>query len=508
MAAYFVVLQAYAAMMLVREARAGPGLRRRRLLVAASGPFFLGLGIVLSILAQAIRPLAAVDDWVYPSALLAVIGFYLGFLPPAWLREAWQMREVRKLLAALAQMETRERLDGNAVLLCQSAMGAVGGSDARLVIRDDGGWRVVTPRGEAAQGTLSDVSLERIEALLSAETPRDLEPTSHLGPEISSWIQAVQARRVLAVPVLSPGRRWGMLLVALRDVPLFLEDDLELVRLLCDQIAMRLDADAYLHVQHRLLERIEKANEELEQFAVVVSHDLQEPLRMVASYVSLLERRYGEALDQDARDFLAYAAEGAGRMQDLIRDLLAYARARTEALEFRMVDLDEILARVQADLRSAIEESGAVLTHDPLPTLEAFEVQMVQLFQNLVGNALKFAGSEPPRIHVSALDRDAHWEILVRDHGVGIDPRYAKQIFGVFKRVPGRDVPGTGIGLAICRRIVERHGGSIWADPAEGGGTEIRFTLAKNPFEQAWLGHGAKSETRPREVEVHLPPAH
>jgi PAS domain S-box-containing protein len=230
---------------------------------------------------------------------------------------------------------------------------------------------------------------------------------------------------------------------------------------------------------------LERSNAELEQFAYVASHDLQEPLRMVASYTQLLARRYRGRLDEDAEEFIGYAVDGVTRMQALINDLLAYSRVGTRGGAFEPVDTGAVLDRVLASLGPAMEDAGATVTHGPLPTVRGDAVQLGQLLQNLVGNAVKFRGDAPPRVHVSAERGPGEWVFSVADNGIGIDPEYAERIFVIFQRLHTRaEYPGTGIGLAICKKIVERHGGRIWPEPAPGGGTVFRFTLADRESER------------------------
>ena len=225
-------------------------------------------------------------------------------------------------------------------------------------------------------------------------------------------------------------------------------------------------------------EELERSNRELEQFAYVASHDLQEPLRIVSSYVQLLARRYEGKLDRDADEFISYAVEGANRMKSLINDLLAYSRVGTRGREFVPVSMEEALERTMRNLHLAIEDSGATLTHDVLPVVLADYVQMTQLLQNLIANAIKFRGHNPPRVHIGARRQEQHWLFFVRDHGIGIDPQYAERIFVIFQRLHNRDeYPGTGIGLSICRKIVERHGGQIWVESQPGRGATFYFTL-------------------------------
>ncbi|SDL04578.1 sensor histidine kinase [Natronorubrum texcoconense] len=252
---------------------------------------------------------------------------------------------------------------------------------------------------------------------------------------------------------------------------------------------------------------LESSNERLEEFAYAVSHDLQEPLRMVTSYLELLERRYGDDLDEDAEEFIEYAVDGADRMRAMIDGLLEYSRVETEGEQFEPVDLDAVLDDVCTDLQFKIEEHDAELTREPLPTVDGDENQLRQVFQNLLSNAIDYSGDEPPRIHVSAEPSredgtapgtaGTEWTIAVRDEGVGIDPDDRDRIFNIFQRLHSIDEQsGSGIGLAVCKRIVERHGvransvrpdstdersesvgGEIWVESEPGVGSTFRFTL-------------------------------
>jgi signal transduction histidine kinase len=224
---------------------------------------------------------------------------------------------------------------------------------------------------------------------------------------------------------------------------------------------------------------LKRSNDELQQFAYVSSHDLQEPLRMVASYTQLLAGRYKGRLDSDADEFIAFAVDGCHRMQTLIQDLLAYSRAGTNGKSRHEVSSEDTLKESLAILRIMIEQSGAVVTHDPLPALTTDEAQLTQVFQNLVGNAIKYRRAEVPRVHVSAEKSGRNeWIFSVRDNGLGIDPQYFEKIFILFQRLHGRDeFEGTGIGLAVCKKILERLGGRIWVESEPEKGSTFYFAL-------------------------------
>ncbi|MBA3868958.1 MAG: PAS domain S-box protein [Anaerolineae bacterium] len=223
---------------------------------------------------------------------------------------------------------------------------------------------------------------------------------------------------------------------------------------------------------------LKRSNEQLEQFAYVASHDLQEPLRMITSYLQLLERRYKDKLDQDASEFISYAVDGATRMKALINDLLAYSRVKTGEQDFARFDTKTALNQAITNLQITIAETGAQVTVDSLPPILGNEAQFIQLFQNLLSNAIKFHGDEPPKIAVKAERSGSVWKFSVTDNGIGIEPQYVERIFIIFQRLHTKDVyPGTGIGLAICKKVVEHHGGRIWAESTPGTGTTFWFTI-------------------------------
>jgi light-regulated signal transduction histidine kinase (bacteriophytochrome) len=267
-------------------------------------------------------------------------------------------------------------------------------------------------------------------------------------------------------------------------------------RSLAEQEVRQLNRDLERRVAERTAELDERAKElaerakelarsnaELQQFAYVASHDLQEPLRMVASFTQLLAKRYKDKLDDDAREFINYAVDGATRMQALISDLLTYARVGTQGKDLAPTDCEALFKRVLESLRFVIGESGVVISHDPLPTVMADPQQLGQLFQNLLTNAIKFRGAEPPRVNVSVERNGSEWKISFRDNGIGISSEHAERVFVIFQRLHTKtEYPGTGIGLAICKKIVERHGGRIWIEPSIGGGSTFCITIPVVPI--------------------------
>ncbi|MFB6221105.1 MAG: ATP-binding protein [Halolamina sp.] len=233
-------------------------------------------------------------------------------------------------------------------------------------------------------------------------------------------------------------------------------------------------ANARLERANRNLER---SNERLEQFASMLSHDLQEPLRMVSSYLQLLERRYADDLDEEAGEFIDFAVDGATRMQEMVDGLLEYARVTSSEKPLEPTDANDVLDAVLDDLQLRIEETDATVTADDLPTVQADRTQLMEVFRNLLENALRHRGEEPPRVHVGATPADEMWQFSVRDDGVGIDPDQQDRIFEMFEQGNAKDRGSAGIGLALCERIIEQHGGDIWVESEPGEGTTFSFTL-------------------------------
>jgi len=228
-------------------------------------------------------------------------------------------------------------------------------------------------------------------------------------------------------------------------------------------------------------EEVKRSNRDLEQFAYIASHDLQEPLRAVGGYVKLLQHRFPSNVDAKALEYINGAVEGATRMERLISDLLAYSRVGTRHGDLSPMNLDGVLDTALRNLHTLIMSTEAKVTRDALPTVAVDGTQIMQIFQNLIGNAIKFRSERPPEIHVGAQKQTGRWVFSVRDNGIGIEPQYFERIFQIFQRLHSRrHYPGTGIGLAICKKMVERHGGEIWVESEPGKGSTFFFTLPEN----------------------------
>ncbi|MBU4199573.1 MAG: PAS domain S-box protein [Verrucomicrobia bacterium] len=237
--------------------------------------------------------------------------------------------------------------------------------------------------------------------------------------------------------------------------------------------------------RNRLIEELQLSNQELGQFVYIASHDLQEPLRMVTSYVQLLKKRYHGRLDSDADEFIHFTVEGTARMQILIRNLLHYSRVGTQVLKKEPIDCGKLMEHVLSIVKLGIDQSGAVVAWENLPFIQGDPIQITQLFQNLVSNAIKFHSGRHPKVHISARRQQDHWVFAIRDNGIGIDAQYYERIFLIFQRLHPRGVyPGSGIGLAICKKVVERHDGRIWVESEPGKGATFYFTLPVDPVDK------------------------
>ena len=296
-------------------------------------------------------------------------------------------------------------------------------------------------------------------------------------------------RSILLIPLMFEGKILGAINLSSVTPGAYSDTEAKFAERVASQIAGSIaNAELYAAIaeaERQLGQRAEelaRSNAELETFAYVASHDLQEPLRMVSSYVKLLEQRYKDRLDDAADDFIHYAVDGAERMQALINDLLAFSRVGTHVEPFEPTDCSGVVDEALINLHVAVEECGAKVTTDDMPTLTADRGQLVQVFQNLIGNAVKFRGDRPAKVHVGARPCEDGWELWVSDNGIGIDSKYYERIFAVFQRLHRRsEYDGTGIGLAICKKIVERHGGRMWVESEVGRGSTFHLTIPASP---------------------------
>lgn len=323
----------------------------------------------------------------------------------------------------------------------------------------------------------------------AAETMYGWQEAEVLGQSLTALVNAVflnetidQVRETFLATGYWSGRVWqhrkdGTRMPILSAVTVIRSEDGRAI----GSVAVNRDISDQLAIEEALRQRtrtLEARNEDLAQFAYVASHDLQEPLRMITAYLQLLSERYSGQLDEVADEFIDYALDGATRMRQLIIDLLAYAKIGRNDLVFTPVSLEDVLQQVLANLELRLQETQVTITHDPLPDITAEKTQMVQLFQNLISNAIKFRNLANPVIHIVARQEPGQWVIQVRDNGIGIDPKMSERVFTIFQRLHTRQqYPGTGIGLAICKKIVQTHGGTIWVKSEPGEGATFSFTL-------------------------------
>jgi len=375
---------------------------------------------------------------------------------------------------ALRQSEEQYRA------LVMAASQIVWTTDSNGLVIDNPSWRAFTGQSE-----------DQVKGWGWADAlhPDDRERIS------ASWSEAVRTQTIFETEYRIRRRDGEFLDVSARGVPVLRADGSvrEWVGICTDSTERKRAEEALI----RRTRELERSNAELQQFAYVASHDLQEPLRAVSNFTQLLAERYASQLDADARDFIAFAVDGAVRMQALIQDLLAYSRVGTRGSVLAPVDCNEALRRAVSNLRISIAENAALVSHEELPVIQADASQLVQLFQNLIGNGIKFRGVNQPRVHVSAVWQAGYWTFSVRDNGIGIEAQYAERIFEIFQRLHRREeYPGTGIGLAVCKKIVERHGGKIGVESEPGKGSTFFFSIPS-------AGQEAKVATGEKEVPQH-----
>ncbi len=411
-----------------------------------------------------------------------------------------EVQELRRRLRQLAEEKSRLQLMADLMARLHTAPGlddtvhsmlglvaeTIGGSNLAVYYRvDEALFRVDALGGKERLTEVDDPLVERVFATGAlVEQEGDFGHTRMLAPAFTraaTWVfPLVVGDEVVGVlriaDLLLPSRELRpQLQVFLNYAALILKNEILGHTRLAVEVAERRRTEADLR---QALADVARSNAELEQFAYVASHDLQEPLRMVTSYLQLLQRRYGDRLDVDAREFIGFAVDGACRMRQLILDLLTFSRVGTRAEPPARVACAEVLDEVLTILAPAVAEAGARVDLGPLPEVWADRGQLVQLFQNLVGNALKFRAEAPPVVRVSARRDGAEWVFSVADNGIGIEAEHQERIFQMFQRLHGADrYSGTGIGLALVKKIAERHGGKLWVESAPGQGATFSFTL-------------------------------
>ena len=309
-----------------------------------------------------------------------------------------------------------------------------------------------------------------------------------IDPKFKPWREEALKRGYsssIVLPLISGDKVFGALNIYSKETNPFSEEEKMLLKELADDISYGITSLRYRTAHDKAekalrksFKEVERSNAELEQFAYVTSHDLREPLRMISSFLQLLERRYKDQLDQDANEFIGYAVDGAKRLDAMINDILIYSRVANKEKKFTHVHCDKVLDEAYLNLKTSIEETNAEIVNDPLPTIMIDEHLMIQLFQNLIGNAIKYRSQNKPKIYISSYKEDKQWLFSVKDNGIGISQEYLDKIFTIFQRLhTNEEYDGTGIGLAIAQKIVHQHGGDIWAESELGEGSTFYFTI-------------------------------
>lgn len=490
---YCTIAEAYATWGFYQGMQSTGGTLRRRLqiITISSGVFTFAFLInaikaFFPVLVPAITPYAQV------AAAISAILFYLSFVPPRWLQRAWQMEELRTYLSQSRVTSTNSStVVENFQLLSQSAKQATNGlASAVLKLNESTNhWGIVAPTSQDFFAQTLQIAPPFIKQTWDQRQATYKFISDIADTKEQDQLKILGARTWLLVPIQSQDHLWGLLVVALKDRSLFVDDDLHTLELFAQECALVLN-------NHRLIEELQdysgqlerkvdertaalqRSNEELRHYAYVASHDLQEPLRMVTSYLELIELRFPDKLDAEGREFIAFAVEGAQRMKHLINDLLMYSRLETRSRTFKWIDVEAVLNKTIQMLNVTIAENDASIKHDPLPQIFGDEELMLQIFQNLIGNAIKYRSKNRPEIYISATSKDQQWIFSVQDNGIGMDNQFLERIFIIFQRLHTREkYPGTGIGLAICKKAVELHNGRIWAESQLGQGTTFHFTI-------------------------------
>lgn len=498
---YFALVDGYAVVAFIQGALSSTGVVRQRLRFAAIGSLLLITALILAGL-NAIWP--EEGDFIQSLTQLCIIGcvfsYFLGFAPPRSLRAAWQHAELQNYLLQVEPTKDHS-LEMVAEQLEEAVKDGIGNNVKRVrIIRSDPetGELLEWPAAEldgSQTGALTDI-------VGDAWQKRDTQIIRRVRRAWSWSAEPAPSDMTLIIPLDAP-RPMGLLIVELWQESLFADEDLALLKLFGQHAAVILQNQQIIEklamrsetLEERVTARaaeIERSNQELKMLAYAASHDLQEPLRMISSYLQLIENRYSDKLDDEGHEFIMFAVDGATRMKALIQDVLMYSRVQTESHNFTAFNMQETIDEVCRLLASAINESQAIVTCDAMPIIVADRRLMFQLWQNLLSNAIKYRGDRKPEIQIRAERKEDGWLFLVKDNGIGIDPAYQDQIFVAFKRLHGRDrYAGTGIGLAICKKAVELQGGHIWVESTPGIGSTFYFMLPLGLHNDAATAAGA-----------------
>jgi signal transduction histidine kinase len=487
---YFAIIDGYAIYAFILGAFSSVGVVRKRLQFAAIGSALL----VAALLVVGVRTvLPNLSPFTIPPtqvfAMLSALAYYLSFAPPRWLRQAWQLTELRDFLQQVqapgdnSRSELLMRLTKAVARAMSSDSIAVllaGEDDMTLVIETE--CSSPSLMGFPIEGAARRSLIERKPQIIYRSASQDADAV---------FAESLKVDTIVIVPIATREHTFGLLVVCLEHGSLFIEDDVQLLTVFVQQTAILMENAAVLSALQRYTEDLEKqvkarttalarSNEELRQFAYVASHDLREPLRTVNSYLQLIEMRYADKLDGDGREFIDFAVDGAARMKALIDDLLVYSRIEQQEYKPAQVDSQRVLDEACKLLQASIKEAEATITHDNMPKIHADERLMLQLFQNLISNAVKYRSDRKPVIQITAYEKAGEWLFSVCDNGIGIEAQYADRIFVIFERLHNQSqYSGTGIGLAICKKVVEIQRGRIWMESEFGIGTTFYFTVPK-----------------------------
>jgi signal transduction histidine kinase len=492
---YFVVINGYAAFAFIGGAFSSAGVARHRLRFAGMASVFLLLLFTIAGIRLAMPKLwPDVTAAVQFLSMLTVITYYLGFAPPRWLRQGWQFTELRNYLLEDIPKLNDQSTSNMMVHLRRAVIHALGTELVFVALWDQDQRRLVldnTPEASALSGF--DLNRGLIQQTWQKTQPTVVTKSTMLGSDDTRLMKALDAEMLFIVPIATTEGAVGVLLAFLEYGSLFVDDDLNLLTIFAQQTAILLENFRVLEKQRHYAEVLEntvqdrtqalkRSNDELRQFAYVASHDLQEPLRMIVSYLQLIQDRYINQLDGSAHEFFDFAIDGSKRMKSLIEALLAYSRVDTQLQKFAPVDFQKVLDEVRNLLSVALTESGATVVSDPLPKINANEGMILQLFQNLLSNAIKYQKGSKPEVRIGAIHNSHEWQFSVKDNGIGIAQQNIDRIFIIFQRLHAQnEYPGTGIGLAICKKVVEHHGGRMWVESSVGQGTTFYFTIPDTP---------------------------